>query len=138
MNGWLNTRLTKCLLFTIANHYFHYNRFYILSPIRIIHLLIVCVHKHKSKRKDLGNYKSVNLTSVPRKVMRKTILETISQHIRDKKVMQSSQHGFMKEQPCLTKLIAYYNEVTGSVGGGEQWMLFTSTSVRLVTLSPVT
>ncbi|KAK4813958.1 hypothetical protein QYF61_003692 [Mycteria americana] len=31
---------------------------------------------------------------------------------RDKKVIESSRHGFMMRKSCLTNLIAFYNEIT--------------------------
>lgn len=47
------------------------------------------------------------------------ILETISQHTKDKKVTGSSQHGFTKRERCLTNLTAFHEEVTGSVIEGR-------------------
>ncbi|KFV84297.1 RNA-directed DNA polymerase from mobile element jockey, partial [Struthio camelus australis] len=41
----------------------------------------------KGKKEDPGNYRMVSLTSVPRKVMEKLILRTISKHMKDKKVI---------------------------------------------------
>lgn len=51
-------------------------------------------HFKKDKKEDLGDYRPVSLTSVPVKVMKQLILETISKHMRDKKVSGSSQCGF--------------------------------------------
>lgn len=62
----------------------------------------------KSKRENPGNYRPFSLTLIPRTVMEQIILETFSKHIKNKKVMGSSLHGFMKGKLHLTNLIAFY------------------------------
>ena len=59
--------------------------------------------------KDLGNYRSVSLTLVPDKVMEKTILRKVTQHMQDKQGIKPNQRGFMKGRSCLTNLISFYD-----------------------------
>ncbi|KAK4828882.1 hypothetical protein QYF61_001440 [Mycteria americana] len=46
------------------------------------------------------------------------ILETISRHTKDEKIIRSRQHGFTNWKSCLTNLINFYDEVTGLV---DEW-----------------
>lgn len=45
-------------------------------------------------------------------------METISRHMKVKKVIRNSQHGFTKGKSCFTKLTAFHNEATSSV---DEW-----------------
>ncbi|KGL78087.1 RNA-directed DNA polymerase from mobile element jockey, partial [Tinamus guttatus] len=47
---------------------------------------VISVFK-KGKKEDPGNYRPVNLTSVPGKVMEQLILAVVSWHVEDKKVL---------------------------------------------------
>lgn len=53
------------------------------------------------------------------KVMEQIILETISNDMKDTKVIRGSQHRFMKGKSCLTNIIAFYDEKTGLVDDGR-------------------
>ena len=67
----------------------------------------------------LGNYRPVCLTSAPGKVMEQFVPYTLFKQLEEKKVIRNSQHGFTKGKSCLTKLVAFYDVITGWVGGGR-------------------
>ena len=64
-------------------------------------------------------YGLISLTSIPGKVMEKLILGTASGHIKAKRVIRGSQHGFTKGKSCLTNLIAFYEDVTRWIDDGK-------------------
>lgn len=51
--------------------------------------------------------------------MEKIILETSSKHMKEKKVIRSIQHRFMKGKSCLTNLIAFCDGKSGLVNEGR-------------------
>lgn len=77
----------------------------------------------------------ISLTSITWKVTDKIFPEGVFEHM---KVIEHSQHGFAKWRSWLSNLIAFYNEVTCLVDRGKVIMLFTSTLLKSLTLSPIT
>lgn len=67
-------------------------------------------------KKDPGIY---SLASIPGKATEQLTLEPVSRHMKDKKIIRSSQHGFTKEKPCLTYLITFYDEMASLVDEGR-------------------
>jgi len=90
----------------------------------------------KGKKEDPGNHRPGSLTSIPGKVMEQRILDVIVKQVEEKKFIRSSQHGFTKGKSCLTNLIAFCVGMTSWIDERREWMLSTSTSARLLTLSP--
>ncbi|KAF4805033.1 hypothetical protein TURU_002529 [Turdus rufiventris] len=72
----------------------------------------------KGLKEDLRNYRHVNLTLVPRNVM-KHHLEDHYVTCRDHQLIKSSQFGFMKGRPYLIDLISFYDKVTHLVDKGK-------------------
>lgn len=61
---------------------------------------------------DQGNYNAVGLTLIPGKAVEQLALENISRHMKDKKAIRCSQHGFAKGKSCLVNLINFCDEMT--------------------------
>ncbi|CAM4717112.1 unnamed protein product [Lepidochelys kempii] len=51
--------------------------------------------------------------------MKQVLKESILNHLEERKAIRYSQHGFTKGKSCLTNLIAFYDEITGSVDEGK-------------------
>jgi len=97
----------------------------------------------RGKKEDPGNYEQVILISMPGKMMEQPLLNTIfknlkNNRVRDKKVIWNSCHGFFKGKSCLTNLMAFYKELTGSTTKERPVDVFTLTSERLSILPSVT
>ncbi|CAM5114345.1 unnamed protein product [Eretmochelys imbricata] len=79
---------------------------------------IVPIYKKRNKD-NLGNYKPVILTSIPRKIMEQIIKQSVCSKLEDNKVISNSQHGFIKNTLCQTNLIAFFDRITSHVDREE-------------------
>lgn len=68
---------------------------------------------------DLGNCWLIIFLTLPRKMMKQIIVEAFSKHMKDKRVVESSQQGFMKGKVCFTNPKAFCNEMVCLVDEGR-------------------
>lgn len=74
----------------------------------------------QGKREDSENYALISFTLISETVIEKLIvLQIVFKYIKNRKVFESSQSGFMKQNFCLTKLIDSYNEMAALVDEGR-------------------
>ena len=58
-----------------------------------------------------GNYRPVNLTSIVGKLLESIIRERIQEFLEENKLINSSQHGFIKGKSCLINLIEFFERI---------------------------
>ncbi|KAJ7396816.1 hypothetical protein BTVI_141348 [Pitangus sulphuratus] len=64
---------------------------------------------YKGRKEDLGNYRPVSLTAVPRKVMEKIISSAITRHVQNNQRIRPSQQVFMKDRRSPESQEIHYN-----------------------------
>ena len=69
--------------------------------------------------------------------MEHLILETITRHMKDEKMIGIIQYEFTKGKLCLANLITFYNELTGLVDEGRA-VGIVYLDFRTLALSPIT
>ena len=73
----------------------------------------------KGVKGEPGNYRPVSLTSVPCRVMEAYIKDEIVRHLKQNKLINESQHGFMSNKSCTTNLLEFFEKVTAEVDSGN-------------------
>ena len=77
----------------------------------------------KGSRNKPENYRQVSLTSVVCKLHETLIRNHMVEFLVKHKLINTSQHGFLKAKSCLTNLLCFFEEITKWVDDGDQWML---------------
>jgi len=72
----------------------------------------------KGSRLEAGNYRPINLASVPAKIMESMIKDHILDHLRTNNCLLRSQHGFLPGRSCTSNLVEYLNMVTKTIDNG--------------------
>ena len=75
---------------------------------------ITCHQAHfkKGSRNKLENYRPVSLTSVVCKLLETLIRDHMVENLVKHKLINKSQHGFLKARSCLTNLLCFFEEIT--------------------------
>ena len=74
----------------------------------------------KGSRNKLENYRPVSLTSVVCKLLERLIKDHMVDFLVRHKLLNSSQHGFLKVRSCLTNMLCFLEEITKWI---DKWSL---------------
>ena len=73
----------------------------------------------KGSRNKSVNYRPVSLTSVICKLLETIIRDHMMDSLVKHKLINTSQHGFLKARSCLTNLLCFFEEITKWVDDGS-------------------
>ena len=73
---------------------------------------IIPLFKKGSRNKSVNYYRPVSLTSVICKVLKTIIRDHMMDFLIKHKLINPSQHGFLKARSCLTNLLCFFEEIT--------------------------
>ena len=79
---------------------------------------IIPLFKKGSRNKSV-NYRPVSLTSVICKLLESIIRDHIMDFLIKHKLINSSQHGFLKSKSCLTNVLCFFEEIAKWVDEGS-------------------
>ena len=79
---------------------------------------IIPLFKKGSKNKS-ENYRPVSLTSVICKLLERLIKDHMVDFLDKHKLLNSSQHGFLKARSCLTNMLCFFEEITKWIDVGS-------------------
>ena len=70
-------------------------------------------------KEDPENYRPVSLISIQGETTEQLVPEVVIKQVEEKKVIKSSQHGFIKGKSCLTYVLSFYDDKSAWVGDGR-------------------
>ena len=73
----------------------------------------------KGSRNKSENYRPVSLTSVICKLLERLIKDHMVDFLVKHKLLNSSQHGFLKARSCLTNMLCFLEEITKWIDVGS-------------------
>ena len=73
----------------------------------------------KGSRNKSENYRPVSLTSVICKLLERLIKDHLVDFLVKNKLINPSQHGFLKARSCLTNMLCFLEDVTKCVDEGS-------------------
>ena len=73
---------------------------------------IIPLLKKKGSRNKSVNYRPVSLTSVISKLLETIMRDHMMYFLVKHKLINPSQHGFLKARSCLTNLLCFFEEIT--------------------------
>jgi len=73
----------------------------------------------KGSRQEPGNYRPISLTSQIGKVLESIIRDEMVIHLKDRKLISDTQHGFTQKRSCLTNLLQFMEIITKHVDDGN-------------------
>jgi len=74
---------------------------------------------NKGSRHDPGNYRPVSLTSHRVILLPSLIRDEMVRHLKENKLINKSQHGFMGKRSCLTNLLEFLEYITIQIDEGN-------------------
>ena len=77
------------------------------------------LYSKKGSRNKSVNYRPVSLTSVICKLLETIIRDHMMDFLIKHKLINPSQHGFLKAKSCLTNLLCFLEEITKWVDDGS-------------------
>ena len=80
---------------------------------------IVFLYSKKGSRNKSVNYRPESLTSVICKLLETIIRDHMMEFLIKHKLINPSQHGFLKAKSCLTNLLCFLEEITKWVDDGS-------------------
>ena len=91
---------------------------------------IIPLFKKGSRNKSV-NYRPVSLTSVICKLLEAIIRDHMMDFLIKHKLINPSQHGFLKARSCLTNLLCFLEEITKWVDDGSPITITITVAIKL-------